>query len=547
MSYEEPENKDEIRKDKDPKSFTQNLFDTVAMKLLHRANASTNHPPWAPSNERAQLDDSSNLNRSVTEPKMDGKPSMNAEQDGKKPLTPETESTRVVHGYNLSRNYSIPDNAPIGNNSTSSDVAPISGITQNLTSLGKGLANTEASGLGAAEISSKVLQPDPRLDEIDAAGIKLLQKTAVSAAGQSKPILDFPARSLSHFTRANIIALREVWVTCHSELPEQHSLLKLLGRTDLPQNSSGCGSYGDFLAYSGQSMIYILSNVDALLQSFLQCDDSNAAFKVVRPYDFPLIVDLFRKLRRIDMHPHKIFPSLWISASRLYPVSAVTSKRRPLTASDLDQFAFDLPPIPQSWSLNDLEACHVVKVILAALVASVPKCSPMSWLAVRRLHASGRVSPFAEIDNSPAEQRLIGKLGGMLQAFENDMALGLVKRLARSIDIRYHLARARVLADNATNAEKNRRLFPHILSRVLDYVNADSLKICVADNEGQASLKCGEWIDPEIESITWHRKEWPIIIEWLRAVILKEWDGKAKVAKGSAVGGALGLMLHIRK
>lgn len=550
-SYEAPKNKDNIRKDKDPKSFTQNLFDTVAMKLLHQASASTNQPPWAPLNERAQLVDSSNLYSNVIEPKMPGKPPKSAEQDAEQPLMSDTESTKAAHDYNHTQNKSVPDVA-----STESTVS-----IQNVTSLGEGLGHSETSGndrkahlavnteaegssLEAATPPSKVTQPDPQLEELDVLRTTPLQKTAVLAASQPKPILGLPAQSLSHFTRANIIALREAGAACRNDLEEQHCLLKFLGRTDLPKHSSRCGSYGDFLAYSGQSMTHVLSNVDALLQSFLHCDDSNAASKVVRPYEFPLIVELFRMLRRIDMHPQKIFPSLWISASRLYPVSAVTSKRRPLTASDRDLFAFNPPPASQSPSLNSLEACHVVKIILAALVASVPKCSPMSWLAVRKLHASGQVAPWVEIDNSPAEQKMIGKLVKTLHAFENEMALGLVKRLAKSIDIRYHRARARVLAEDA---EKNRRQFPPTFSRVLDYVNADSLKICVADNEGQASIKCGEWIDPEIESITWHPKEWPIIIEWLRAVILKEWDGKAKVAKGSAVGGALGLMLHIRK
>lgn len=521
------------------------------MRLLHQANASPDHPPWAPLNERAQLVDSSNLFSNVTEPKMHGKPPKSAEQDAEQPPMSDTESSRAAHDYNHTQNKSVPDVASTEGTSS----------IQNVTRIGKGLGHSETSGndrkahlavkteaegssLEVATPPSKVTQPDSQLEELEVVRTTPLQKTAVSAASQSKPILGFPTHSLSHFTRANIIALREAGAACFNDLEEQHCLLKFLGRTDLPQHSSRCGSYGDFLAYSGQSMTHVLSSVDALLQSFLHCDDSNAASKVVRPYEFPLIVELFRMLRRIDMHPQKIFPSLWISASRLYPVSPITSKRRPLTASDRDLFAFNPPSVSQSPSLNSLEACHVVKIILAALVASVPKCSPMSWLAVRKLHASGQVAPWVEIDDSPAEQKIIGKLVKILHAFENEMALGLVKRLARSIDIRYHRARARVLAEDA---EKNRRQFPPTFSRVLDYVNADNLKICVADNEGQASIKCGEWIDPEIESITWHPKEWPIIIEWLRAVILKEWDGKAKVAKGSAVGGALGLMLHIRK
>ena len=555
-SHQKSRNHGSIRKDKDPKSFTQSLFDTVAMKLLHRAESSSSHLPWAPSNQKAQVVDSSNIDSKILEPRIDGKVSENAEKDVKRSLVP---NTRATHRDKSTQNNTNNGVASLGSDAMSSNLASIGDIIQVSTSPGESPENFKPSAndgeanlaidievkdstLNAASLPSEV--PDSQSEELDVAGTTALQKTSVSTSSHSRPLLDFSAQSLSHFTRANIIALQEAKVLCGKDMHDEHWLLGLLGRTDLPRQSSRCGSYGDFLAYSGQSMTYILSNVDALLKSFLYCDDSNAGSKVLQPYDFPLLVDLFRKLRRIDMHPQKIFPSLWISAGRLYPTSAIISKRRGLTASGLDSFVFDPIPTCHDRSLNDLEACHVVKIILAALVAYVPKCSPPSWLAVRKLHASGQVAPFVDTDISPAEQKLIGELVRILQAFENETALGLVIRFARSIDIRYHLSRARALAEDA---EKNRRQFPPMFSRVLDYVNSDSLRICATNKEGQPSVKYEEWIDPEIEPITWHPKEWPIIIEWLRAVILKEWDGEAKIAKGSAVGGALGLLLHIRR
>ena len=555
-SNEEPKIYGHVRNDKDPKSFTQNLFDTVAMKILHRAKASDGHPPWAPSNERAGLVGSSNLDSKILESKPE-----NAEKDARRSLIPDTESARATHGCSLPQIGYVSDVASVRSSSTPLEVISTRGMVQEYTDLEKDLENFETSrdegkknvtvnieandpNLGAATLQPKFSNPDSRSEELDIAGTTPLRKSSVSVIRPFKPHPNVPAQSLSYFTSANIIALKGARAVHRSELYEQHWLLKFLGRTDLPQHSSGCGSYGDFLAYSGQSITYVLSNVDALLRSFLHSDDSNAAAKVVWSYDFASMVDLFRKLRRIDMHPHKIFPSLWISAGRLYPVSTVTNKRCPLTASDLGLFSFNPPPASQGCSLNDLEACHVVKIILAALVASVPKCSSMGWLAVRKLHASGQIAPFIDADNSPAEQKMIGKLVRTLHAFENEMALSLATRLARSIDTRYHLARARALAEDVENY---RRQFPPTFSWVIDYVNADQLKICVADSEDQPSVKNGEWIDPEIEPITWHPREWPIIIEWLRAVILKEWDSKAKVAKSSAVGGALALLLHIRK
>ena len=559
-SFEKPKNNDYVRRDKDPKSFTQNLFDTVAMKILHRANAADSRPPQAASDERAHLAVSSDLDDNHTEPKTHENVWKTRDEDAEKPLIPETELTSDSYGCNRPQVNSVPGIC-FAKNNASTGVQPPGGMVQHSTKAKTELDNLQHSGNDekahlvnnnetkrstsrAVTPVSKNSQLDSQSEEPDEAEMTPLQGIPVPAAGHLGTTSGSLAQSLSHFTTSNIIALREVRAACRSDLYEQHCLLKFLGRIDLPQQSSTCASYGSFLAYSSQSMTYILSNVDALLQSFLHCDHSNAACKVVRAYDFALIVDLFRKLRRIDMHPHKIFPSLWISAGRLYPVSTATSKRRQSGASNLVSFSFDLSSASQGCPLNDLEACHVVKIILAALVASVPKCSSMGWLAVRKLHASGQVAPLIDAGNSPAEKKMIGKLVRTLHAFENETALNLVIRLARTIDIRYHLSRARALAEDA---DKNCRQFPPTFSRVIDYVNADSLEIRVAGNEGQPSIKMGEWIDPEAEPITWHPREWPIIIEWLRAVILKEWDGKAKIAKGSAVGGALGLMLHICK
>ena len=503
--------------------------------------------------------DSSYRDSKLLEQITDERFSENAGKDVIRSLVPKTGAAGATHSDNSTQNDTNNGVVSFRSDAMSSNLAPIGEMIQVSTSLGERPENFKPSGNdGEADLAPDIEvkestsnaailpseDPDSQPEEPDVAGTTTLQKSSIFPSSHTRPLLDLSAQSLSHFTRANIIALKEAWELCGQDTYTQHWRLGLLGRTDLPHHSSGCGSYGDYLAYSGQSMVYILSNVDALLKSFLHCDDSNAGSKVLRPYEFPLLVDLFRKLCRIDMHPQKIFPSLWISAGRLYPTSAVISKRRTLTASGLDSFVFDPIPTYHGRSLNDLEACHVVKIILAALVAYVPKCSPLSWLAVRKLHASGQVAPSVDTDNSPADQKMIGKLVRILQAFENEMALSLVIRFARSIDIRYHLSRARALAENA---EKNRRQFPPTFSRVLDYVNSNSLTICVNNKESQPSVKYQDWIDPEIEPITWHPEEWPIIIEWLRAVILKEWDGKAKIAKGSAVGGALGLLLHIRR
>lgn len=557
----EAKNDDHVRKDKDQKSFTQNLFDTVAMKLLHRADKSEIFPPWTPSNEKAQPASSSNLVSRVMEPRLEGSTSKYAEKEAERPPIPDTKSAQAGHGCDIHQIETVPDIASVESKVIPFEVSSAPGMLRESANSGRELENVKTSGnegkaheaanieekdstTGTAALSSRFSQLNSQFERPGLAGMRPSHKTSVSVASPFKPDPNLPAQSLSHFTSANIMALVGAKGSHRRAMREQWQL-DFLGRTDLPPRSSEGNLYGKFLAYSDQSIVHILSNVDALLRSFLHSDNSNTSPQVVWSYDFASMVDLFRKLRCIDMHPRKIFPSLWVSAGRLYPVSTATNKRRSLTISELGLISLDRPPASQGDSLSDLEACHVVKIILAALVASVPKLIPMGWLAVRKLHASGQIAPFVDVDNSPAEKKMIGDLVVTLHAFENELALSLVVRLARAIGVRHHRAQANALAEDRKNSCRD---FPPTFSRVIIYVNAaDALKIRVADKGGHPSVKGGEWTDPEVEPMTRHPKEWPIIIEWLRAVIVKEWDGNAKIAKGSAVGGALGLLLYIRK
>ena len=564
QSHEEPKGSNQNRKDKDPKSFTQNLFDTVAMNLLSRGNTLDGRLPWAPSNQRAQAARSTTLYSPSPETKTDGDVLKNTEEDAEQRPIIITETTKASQSCDLFRDDPTGGIAFDRGNNTSLDVFSSSIPVQDTAKLNGKHVDIEApndhwekqltgdneedeSAQGATKPTPNVSEADLESYNLGEAGAMLQPKTSVLGSCQPEQAPKPVAHSLSHFTAKNVIALREMRAACRSDLHEQHLFLRSLGRTDLPQHPSKCGSYGYLLAYRGQSLTYILSNTEALLRSFLHCDDRNTTSISVSSYDFGSIVISFRELHLIDMHPCKIFPSLWISAGRLYPTPTAISKRRPSTALDLDSFPLDVLSTSPDCPLSDLEVCHIAKIMLAALVASVPRCSTRDWLAVRKLHASGRVAPSIDADNSPAETKRIGNLVRTLQAFESGPALNLVSRLAKSVDIRYQLARAEELAEKS---DKRRKKRPSMFSQVIGYVNSDCVKIVkigLANDKPQPSIKGGGRINTRKTPVTWHREQWPIIVEWLRAVILREWDGKARIKQGSAVRGALGLMSNIRK
>lgn len=140
------------------------------------------------------------------------------------------------------------------------------------------------------------------------------------------PIMNYP---LSHFNFGNIWELRGMSQQDDRQLLDSHLLLRQMGRTDHPilhaGSSLGDPAYQEMakryyttLTYSSHSITRVLSSVDALLQSFLD-GDNNTHEVVSNP--LPTIVLLFQYLGDLDFHPSNIFPSVRLSSERLLPNS----------------------------------------------------------------------------------------------------------------------------------------------------------------------------------------------------------------------------------
>lgn len=342
------------------------------------------------------------------------------------------------------------------------------------------------------------------------------------------------AQSLSHFTLENIEGLMTTMEQNHQDMFEQHKLLRSLGRRDPPCDLSlNVVGYRDLLTFISQSMTYILSNIDTMMQSFLHWEDTRASKKIVWSYNFPLLIHCFRNLRSLDFAPMCMFSSLWISAGQLYPVNSHRKKPTNVNVGLKPLAALD-------YSEDEIEFAHLTKTVFAFLVGSVPKCDREVLKLVSRLRAVGRASPWP----GETDKRLVKKLLSTLAMFENQSALNLVTRLVKAIAARHHTMKTWFETDPRFRKRLGGCI--NIFLLTIRYIYTERMDIEVANNDTILSVKDGVLNFPNEPEISEHlEKPFRVLIEWLRSVILKDWDGQTRFPKCSAVCGALELLGYI--
>lgn len=377
-----------------------------------------------------------------------------------------------------------------------------------------------------------------------------------------------PAETLSHLTPENIDSLVRMIKAAEPSLCDRRRLLRSIGRTDtsyLRPNALFHGSSTEVqrtLAFGLQSLNYVLGNTAALLKSFLcrtVSEDVRNVAETRRTINAGELLHQFRNLMEIDHHPRTIMPSLWTVTGVLFnpPLAHTHPRSSGLRAGTALLNARQNPSadlVPQDLSnetyLDDTDAAHIVKIVLAALGATVPQSKPETWLAVQKLRASGHVAP--EVLTDTWDSRIVMSLLESMDAFEDEAALALMTRLVRALSARRcmsEMAKNKTLSKGyrttPTNASHN--MMNSILKFVMQSgtINAEVNKASpntsnippsrqgAVNGYIHESLKDALTVKPSIPAVT---------VEWLRSVLLKEWNGKAEVAKWGAVGGAIEMM-----
>ncbi|EDN10065.1 conserved hypothetical protein [Histoplasma mississippiense (nom. inval.)] len=181
------------------------------------------------------------------------------------------------------------------------------------------------------------------------------------------------------------------------------------------------------------------------------------------------------------------------------------------------------PPTPLE--VNNWEN---VIIVLLALATSIPLTDPRTWEVVRHVRSSGTVLPDAEMRKHSGSTRR--SLVAISEKFEHDLALRLLNRLVRAVSAR--LAFHEISKTRTTNIHDIERQEKHDFTSLI----LQSLRDLSKPNEKSSHIPppfLHEERPTNLHMVT---------VEWLRTLLLKEWDGKPEMAKSGAAGGALQLL-----
>ena len=355
----------------------------------------------------------------------------------------------------------------------------------------------------------------------------------------SKVQLALPSlpQSLSHFSTANIFGLMNTIIRKYRSQFQKHHFLRSRGRLDFTDHPSKPSStedkdYRAILAFSAQSMTYVLSNVEPLLKSFLSRDVVDAPGTTITPYPLETMVYCFRLLGNLDFHPRRVLPSLRTIISLVHPSDPIRTRARSI---ENNLSLLDDPQGP----LVDFEASHIVKITFAALIATMPTRSTKVMEAVADLRRMGQIIRVPDCSTSPISGDLHKKAFETVMRLEDEMALDVAKRLVRAILARHQ-------ADPLSESEGDACFRKGYICQVVDNLLSVFPGISVAIDQAPLSLRGGVSVAQERLEVA-ENVQWPcrVIIEWLRTIIIKEWDGKALIRRCSAVGAAVQILSEI--
>ena len=573
------------RMEKDPKSFTQNLFDTIVMKRFHLSEMEWYRTPPVISQDLVGSIARNTIPVMETREKLQR--SNIAQSAGSLNIPRKAPTETFKEPAPLSRRYleAINDTHPTRQLLTRDHATDSESLESSPTTFqGLGTINTADRSLhqdkgnyhyeedrseSTDNLSKKAAttqeNPTFKSQVINLPFSRLaLDSNCMMKPGDLAPDPVAQPQALKRFTLENILELVKAVKMADPGSYDEHSFSQSLGRTRSSFSVTGFlkghATQQEMSAlFVTQSIIYVLSTVDALLVSFITPADADS-LEYKRPATLLDITRAFRLLMDIDFHPRSIVPSLWNSVNKLQPPSNLRSKtalclERRSTNPHRSSLSIGLDSdLVNNQLMSDFSAVHIVKIALAALIASVPECNEETWSAVRKLRASGKIAP------DPQNLRL-GRVSmdatlEVMDSYGDEMALSLMKRVVRAIAARQCMSEISRYPGLGTDKDKtstdNGEAFMNILLR--EVTDSDATDINLAQHsvvEGGFSATQGPTSENPMEesskSLISRRLHIYAIIEWLRSVILSEWDGKPEVPRWGPMGGALEFLVYLCK
>lgn len=352
-------------------------------------------------------------------------------------------------------------------------------------------------------------------------------------------------QTVAHLTSDIIDGLGQIMVQSDEEAQrwkDELSCMELAGSFDDPEWQFATPRQQQVFAFVAQSVFYVLSSTRQILRSFRENSTSTNERKqrsVNARLDLPQLQTSFRRL--FDICPWDIaLQSIWGALEKLFippKELSITVKhsRRPSRSST------SISPVSNPVSqhrefegvmgehISDDNAAYVATVALFALVSSLPEVDTQTWRGILQMRSAGTLAPDAEMRNlSSIKSQLIVRVTDKL---EHELALRLVSRFVRALTARlafHEISKTRRVYTQ--DSPKQRR--PSVLDLILDNLSEHHSLVTA----GSGSPPLTKFPGPSA-----------IIVEWLRTLLLREWDGNPEMARSSAAGGAVQILASMYK
>jgi hypothetical protein len=293
--------------------------------------------------------------------------------------------------------------------------------------------------------------------------------------------------------------------------------------------------------FVAQSVFYGLSNNQQLLQSFRRISSLSQGEEGPNEsgtIDLHALESTLRKLHEIcpgDL----ILNSLWNSLERLFvppenlPIQLRSNRRISQYLTGNPSPVTSRPSLSTSEEpLSDMDAAHTLTVVFFVLITFLPKVDPQTWRGIQQVREAGTVLPSAEMQKLPLHRSSM--LVDVTDRLENDMALRLVQRLVRALAARLAFTNISKTRSSPMADVKLQRP-PSVLDLLFD-------NLCEHHKSSQEIVG-----QNKLSSAMQSPVRAAVIVEWLRTLFLKEWDGKPEITRSGTAGGAVQILSSMYK
>ncbi|KAL4804472.1 hypothetical protein BDV18DRAFT_143227 [Aspergillus unguis] len=343
-------------------------------------------------------------------------------------------------------------------------------------------------------------------------------------------------QSLSHLNDEIIDALKEMLILSEDEAEKWREELALMETSGGFQNMEwkvATSRQRAVFTFVSQSVFYALGSSKQLLLSFRNDTPQDGSDKE-SGLNLKQLQPSLQKL--FSICPKDIvFHSLWNALEALFvpPKELSSPGRLPRWSSRGSNHSTPVfgPIIPRRGSetanhpyITDANAADMAMVVLFALASSLPAMDPSTWSCMVLMRSTGNVAMSAVMEMFRLDDaQLVVEVTDVL---EHELALRLVDRLVRAITAR--LAFHEISKTRSGNAHGSMKRQNNVLDTFIETLGRHHEVVSRAQNGENSNLRT-----PSAPAI---------IIEWLRTLFMKSWDGNPEISRSSSEGGVVQIL-----